>query len=62
MLNHPFIIQYHESFLWDSAMMIVMEYAPGGNLHSYLQSRQPDNLLDEMVCLGVRTNKFCITF
>lgn len=47
MLQHPFIIQYYDSFQHDTAMMIVMEYAPGGNLHAFLQSRLPDNLLPE---------------
>lgn len=49
MLQHPCVIQYFDSFQFDSAMMIVMEYAPGGNLYSFLQSRQPHNLLQEEV-------------
>ena len=28
-LQHPNIIAYHESFLAESSLMIVMEYAPG---------------------------------
>uniref|UniRef100_A0A2P2I285 non-specific serine/threonine protein kinase n=1 Tax=Hirondellea gigas TaxID=1518452 RepID=A0A2P2I285_9CRUS len=51
MLQHPFIIQYHNSFQHDNAMMIVMEYAAGGNLHAYLQSRLPNNLLQEQDAL-----------
>ncbi|KAK6178679.1 hypothetical protein SNE40_011206 [Patella caerulea] len=46
MLNHINIIEYYENFLEDKALMIVMEYAPGGTLLDYLQSRN-GKLLDE---------------
>ncbi|ESO92636.1 hypothetical protein LOTGIDRAFT_120493 [Lottia gigantea] len=46
MLNHINIIEYYENFLEDKALMIVMEYAPGGTLLDYLQSRN-GQLLDE---------------
>ncbi|KAL4236853.1 Serine/threonine-protein kinase Nek8 [Mactra antiquata] len=46
MLSHPNIIEYYENFLEDKAMMIVMEYAPGGTLLDYLQS-QGTTLLEE---------------
>ncbi|RUS85141.1 hypothetical protein EGW08_007105 [Elysia chlorotica] len=39
MLHHPNIIQYYENFLEDKALMIVMEYAQGGTLLDFLQSR-----------------------
>ena len=37
MLRHPYIIQYYDSFLHESAMMIVMEYAAGGTLHDLIE-------------------------
>ena len=43
MLNHPNIIQYHESFLSHTdatSMYIVMEYAPGGTLHDLIELRR----------------------
>ncbi|XP_067677206.1 serine/threonine-protein kinase Nek8-like isoform X1 [Haliotis asinina] len=46
MLHHPNIIEYYENFLEDKALMIVMEYAQGGTLLDYLQSRN-SNLLEE---------------
>ncbi|XP_035698278.1 serine/threonine-protein kinase Nek8-like isoform X2 [Branchiostoma floridae] len=46
MLHHPNIIEYYESFLEDKALMIVMEYAPGGTIFEYLQQRG-NALLDE---------------
>ncbi|PVD23797.1 hypothetical protein C0Q70_17071 [Pomacea canaliculata] len=48
MLHHPNIIEYYENFLEDKALMIVMEYAQGGTLLEYLQSRN-ENLLEEEV-------------
>ena len=39
MLNHPNIIAYYDSFVEDKALMIVMEYAEGGTIFEYLQSR-----------------------
>ncbi|KAK7468188.1 hypothetical protein BaRGS_00036601 [Batillaria attramentaria] len=46
MLHHLNIIEYYENFLEDKALMIVMEYAQGGTLLEYLQSRN-GNLLEE---------------
>ena len=40
MLRHPHIIQYYDSFLHESAMMIVMEYAAGGTLHDLIQAKK----------------------
>ena len=45
MLHHPNIIAYYDSFVEDKALMIVMEYAEGGTIFEYLQSR--DSLLEE---------------
>lgn len=47
MLHHPNIIEYYENFLENNTMMIVMEYAPGGNLYDYLRCRGEGNLLQE---------------
>ncbi|KAM9320673.1 serine/threonine-protein kinase Nek8 [Gastrophryne carolinensis] len=46
LLSHPNIIEYYENFLEDKALMIVMEYAPGGTLAEYIQKRC-NSLLDE---------------
>ena len=40
MLHHPNVIEYFENFLQDKAMMIVMEYAAGGTLYDYLETRR----------------------
>jgi len=48
MFDHPNVIGYHESFIHDNTFMIVMEYAPGGNLFDYLHQRQEqNNILEE---------------
>ena len=52
MLQHPNIIEYYDNYLQDNTMMIAMEYAPGGNLYDYLQSRGEGNLLQEEVREG----------
>ncbi|XP_038615574.1 serine/threonine-protein kinase Nek8 isoform X2 [Tachyglossus aculeatus] len=46
LLNHPNVIEYYENFLEDKALMIAMEYAPGGTLAEYIQKRC-NSLLDE---------------
>ncbi|MED6234750.1 Serine/threonine-protein kinase Nek8 [Ataeniobius toweri] len=46
LLHHPNIIEYYENFLEDKALMIAMEYAPGGTLAEYIQKRC-NSLLDE---------------
>ncbi|KAG2457945.1 NEK8 kinase, partial [Polypterus senegalus] len=50
LLNHPNIIEYYENFLEDKALMIAMEYAPGGTLAEYIQKRC-NSLLDEDLIL-----------
>ncbi|XP_045600714.1 serine/threonine-protein kinase Nek8 [Procambarus clarkii] len=47
MLQHPNIIEYYDNYLENNTMMIVMEYAPGGNLYDYLRSRGEGNFLQE---------------
>ncbi|XP_045119284.1 serine/threonine-protein kinase Nek8-like [Portunus trituberculatus] len=47
MLQHPNVIEYFDNCLENNTMMIVMEYAPGGNLYDYLRSRGEGNLLQE---------------
>jgi len=46
MLNHPNIVEYYESFIEEQAIIIVMEYVPGGTLLEFLQQRK-NNLLGE---------------
>lgn len=46
MLKHPNIIAYFESFFDEKALMIVMEYAQGGTVYSFLEGRE-GKLLDE---------------
>ncbi|XP_036625079.1 serine/threonine-protein kinase Nek8 [Trichosurus vulpecula] len=50
LLNHPNVIEYYENFLEDKALMIAMEYAPGGTLAEYIQKRC-NSLLDEETIL-----------
>eukprot|EP00051_Salpingoeca_urceolata_P019713 m.290903 g.290903 ORF g.290903 m.290903 type:complete len:794 (+) comp19472_c0_seq11:35-2416(+) len=44
-LHNPNIIAYFDSFVEEKALMIVMEFAEGGTIFEYLQSRE--ELLDE---------------
>uniref|UniRef100_A0A8B9PJG0 Serine/threonine-protein kinase Nek8 n=1 Tax=Apteryx owenii TaxID=8824 RepID=A0A8B9PJG0_APTOW len=46
LLSHPNIIEYYENFLEDKALMIAMEYAPGGTLAEFIHKRC-NSLLDE---------------
>ncbi|KAF2366257.1 Protein kinase domain [Trinorchestia longiramus] len=46
-LRHPLIVRYHDSFQHDLSIVIVMDYAAGGNLHTYLQSKLPSQFLQE---------------
>lgn len=46
-LNHPNIIQYFDSFIFENKLHIVMEYALQGNLHDYI--KRQDKLLTQKV-------------
>lgn len=48
MLQHPNIIAYYDNFVDEKSLIIVMEYAPGGTLHEFIQERNLQ-LLDEDV-------------
>ncbi|XP_023335060.1 serine/threonine-protein kinase Nek8 [Eurytemora carolleeae] len=48
MLQHPNIIDYHENFIQDKAMMIVMEYAAGGTLSEYIQTKSIPRSMDHV--------------
>ncbi|XP_039221468.1 serine/threonine-protein kinase Nek8 isoform X2 [Crotalus tigris] len=50
LLHHPHIIEYYENFLEDKALMIAMEYAPGGTLAEFIHKRG-NSLLDEETIL-----------
>ena len=52
MLKHPNIVGYHDSFMDDKSLMIVMEYAPGGTLHELIQERN-GRLMEEEVRLSL---------
>lgn len=41
LLSHPNVIEYYENFLEDKALMIAMEYAPGGPSSSPSICRSP---------------------
>lgn len=61
MFQHPNIIEYYDNYLENNTIMIVMEYAPGGNLYDYLRSRGEGNLLQEEVW-GVYCRILCMWF
>uniref|UniRef100_A0A8D2IIS6 non-specific serine/threonine protein kinase n=1 Tax=Varanus komodoensis TaxID=61221 RepID=A0A8D2IIS6_VARKO len=50
LLHHPHVIEYYENFLEDKALMIAMEYAPGGTLAEFIHKRG-NSLLDEETIL-----------
>ena len=52
MLTHPNITAYYDNFLEEKNLMIVMEYAPGGTLHEFIQNRN-GHLMDEDVRMWV---------
>lgn len=37
---HPFIVRYHENFLWQDSLYIVMQHCAGGDLHQFLRARK----------------------
>ena len=48
MLKHPNIVAHYGNFVHERSLMIVMEYAPGGTLHDFLQERK-GSLIPEKV-------------
>ena len=48
MLKHPNIVAHYDNFVDEKSLMIVMEYAPGGTLHDFIQERN-GNLIQEKV-------------
>ena len=48
MLKHPNIVAHYDNFVDEKSLMIVMEYAPGGTLHDFIQERN-GNLVQEKV-------------
>ena len=49
---HPFIVRYHESFLYQDSLHIVMQHCSGGDLHAHLKSRKATGrFLEETVIL-----------
>ena len=40
MLKHPNIVAHYGNFVDQKSLMIVMEYAPGGTLHDFIQERK----------------------
>lgn len=49
MLYHPNIIHHFDSFIADTTLNIVMEYAPGGTLYEFIQQRNNKLLEEERV-------------
>lgn len=39
-LNHPNIVRYHETFLEEDQLMIIMEYCPGGDLSQLIKTHK----------------------
>ena len=39
-LEHPFIVRYYDSFVELRKLVLVMEYAPNGSLHTVLAEHQ----------------------
>ena len=47
-LNHPHIVKYHESFVEDSRLYIIMDYAEEGDLRRYMnQLAKSSQFMDE---------------
>jgi serine/threonine protein kinase len=57
MLSHPYIVGFHDSFVENDLLNIVIDYADGGDLHDLIKRAQrrpePDNLLPEPFVLDV---------
>ena len=48
LLKHPNIVAHYDNFVADKSLVIVMEYAPGGTLHEFIQDRN-GTLMEEDV-------------
>jgi NIMA (never in mitosis gene a)-related kinase len=57
MLSHPSIVAYHDSFLENDVLNIVLDYADGGDLHDLIQRAQQQpadkQLLPEALILDI---------
>lgn len=57
LLRHPYIVGFHDSFVEDQLLHIVIDYADGGDLHDLIRRAQkrpgPDNLLPEPFILDI---------
>ena len=57
LLRHPYIVGFHDSFVEDSLLHIVIDYADGGDLHDLIRRAQKrpgtDNLLPEPFILDI---------
>lgn len=53
-LNHPNIIQYHDSFLRNGSLYIVTEYANKGTLYDFIAKSKPTRFRPQVVM-----NLFC---
>ncbi len=50
LLKHPNIVAHYDNFVADKSLVIVMEYAPGGTLHEFIQDRN-ETLMEEDVSI-----------
>jgi NIMA (never in mitosis gene a)-related kinase len=48
LLRSNYIIQYYDSFIENSCLFIIMEYAEGGTLHDYMKSFEEKGKIPEM--------------
>ena len=55
--HHPNIIDLHECFITDRVLCIVMEYATGGTLETFLQKRVGKLLTQDVSIAVVRTSR-----
>jgi serine/threonine protein kinase len=49
---HPFIVKYHDSFLYQDSIYICMQHCSGGDLHHFLRARKATGVhLEETVII-----------
>eukprot|EP00792_Barthelona_sp_PAP020_P012639 TRINITY_DN738_c0_g1_i1.p1 TRINITY_DN738_c0_g1~~TRINITY_DN738_c0_g1_i1.p1 ORF type:complete len:619 (+),score=169.02 TRINITY_DN738_c0_g1_i1:51-1907(+) len=48
-LTHPFIVEYHESFVFKNYLCIIMEYCEQGDLSTYLKKRNKKPLSENQI-------------